>query len=336
MHTLPISLPSLRLTAEIQKWPIAGSFTISRGSKTEAEVIVCKITDGKHSGQGECVPYARYGETLEAVKQNIERFAPQLASGEMTHLDILQSLQPGAARNALDCAIWDYYAKSTGKTICETVGLQPPTPQTTAYTISLGTPEQMSLKTAEASRYSLLKIKLGGEGDDVRMRAVREAAPNTRLIADANEAWTSEKLEYLLTVASEEKFELVEQPLPEGQDELLKEINRPVPVCADESCHAAKQLSKISGCYDAINIKLDKTGGLSEAITLARQAEAKGLKIMLGCMVGTSLAMAPALYLSQYADWIDLDGPLLLQKDRTPGLIYDKSIVSPPTAELWG
>ncbi len=336
MYTLPVSLPSLRLSVEIEKWPISGSFTISRGSKSEAEVVVCTITDGKVSGFGECVPYTRYGESLETVKSHIQSFAPQLASGELTHLDILQSFQPGAARNAIDCALWDYYAKATGRNICDITGLSPLQPQTTAYTISLASPEEMADKTREASQYSLLKIKLGGDGDDERMLAVREAAPQARLIADANEAWSPEQLEHFLNTAASAKYELVEQPLPENHDSLLKEMSHPLPVCADESCHDVKQLEKVIGCYDAINIKLDKTGGFSEALAMARKAESLGLKIMLGCMVGTSLAMAPALYLAQYADWIDLDGPLLLEKDRKPGLSYSASTVSPPDAALWG
>lgn len=336
MHTLPVSLPSLRLSVEIEKWPIAGSFTISRGSKTEAQVVVCRITDGKFTGQGECVPYARYGESLETVKYHIQNFAPHLASGELSHLDILQSLKPGAARNAIDCALWDYYAKSTGRNICDIADLSPLQPQTTAYTISLASPEEMATKTREASQYSLLKIKLGGDGDDERIQAVREAAPDTRLIADANEAWTADQLEHFLNTAASAGYELVEQPLPENNDSLLKEISHPLPICADESCHDVKQLKKVIGCYDAINIKLDKSGGFSEALAMARKAESLGLKIMLGCMVGTSLAMAPALYLAQYANWIDLDGPLLLEKDRNPGLSYNASTVSPPETTLWG
>jgi L-alanine-DL-glutamate epimerase-like enolase superfamily enzyme len=324
-----------RLAVAVECWPISGGFTIARGAKHEAVVVVASIGDGPHRGRGECVPYARYGENVEATVAEIEACAPMIANG-LSRTGLLQLLPPGAARNALDCALWDLEAKRSGRRAHELAGLATPKSVLTAFTLSLGTPEAMAAKAREASAYPLLKLKLGGEGDAERLAAVREVAPNARLIADANEAWRPEAVEDLMHEAAKAGVELIEQPLPAGNDDLLQHIERRVPVCADESVHDRGSLEAIAARYDAVNIKLDKTGGLTEALRVAERARALGLKIMAGSMVGTSLAMAPALLLAQDADFVDLDGPLLLARDRVPGLTYEGARVLPPPPELWG
>jgi L-alanine-DL-glutamate epimerase-like enolase superfamily enzyme len=322
----------LTISASIERWPIAGSFAIARGSKREAVVVTATVSDGRSSGRGECVPYARYGETVEAVRAAILGMG-----GVRDRLDLHRNWSAGAARNALDCALWDYEAKSTGRDAARIAGLAGLGPRTTAYTISLGTADEMAAKAAGvAGRMPLLKIKLGGEGDAARMRAVRAACPETRLIADANEAWTASTLAELMDVARDCGFELVEQPLPADGDGALAGMPRLVPVCADESLHTRGDLRALQDRYDAINIKLDKTGGLTEALAVMAEARAIGFKTMVGCMVSTSLAMAPAVLLAQDADWVDLDGPLLLAQDRAPSLRYDGAIIYPASPELWG
>jgi L-alanine-DL-glutamate epimerase-like enolase superfamily enzyme len=325
----------LSLAVRVERWPIAGGFTISRGSKHEAVVVVASIGDGLHTGQGECVPYGRYGESVEGVVSSIEACAGAMASG-LSRPELLSLLPAGAARNALDCALWDLEAKRSGRRAAALAGLAPLHPVPTAFTLSLGPPEAMAARAREANAYPLLKLKLGGDGDEERLEAVREAVPEMRLIADANEAWRPEQLEKLLAAASASGVELVEQPLPAGGDEFLERIARPVPVCADESVHDRASLEAIARRYDAVNIKLDKTGGLTEALLTVAHARALGLKIMVGSMVATSLSMAPALLLAQDADWVDLDGPLLLARDRVPGLTYAAGQVFPPEPELWG
>ncbi len=325
----------VKLRATVERFPIAGGFTISRGSKHEAVVVAALIGDGTHEGRGECVPYARYGETVEGVKAAIEDCAGALAEG-LTRAELQSLLPAGAARNALDCALWDFEAKSSGKRVGELLGLPPLRPVTTAYTLSLGPPEAMAKKAREARAYPLLKLKLGGQGDEERLRAVREAVPKTRLIADANEAWQPHEAESLLAAAARAGIELVEQPLPAGNDGVLGEIARPVPVCADESAHDSASLEALVARYDAVNIKLDKTGGLTEALRTAERARALGLKIMVGSMVSTSLAIAPALLLAQEADFVDLDGPLLLERDRVPGIAHEGALLFPPKPSLWG
>jgi L-alanine-DL-glutamate epimerase-like enolase superfamily enzyme len=315
----------LKLAAKTERYPIAGGFTISRGSKHEAIVVVASIGDGTLTGRGECVPYARYGESLEGVVRTIEACAGAVAEG-LTRAELQSLLPAGAARNALDCALWDLGAQRSGRRAAELAGLPPLHPVTTAFTLSLGSPEAMAAKAREASGYSLLKLKLGGDGDRERLRAVR----------DANEAWQPHDAESLLACAAAEGVELVEQPLPAGNDGRLAEIERPVPVCADESAHDSTSLEALSLRYDAVNIKLDKTGGLTEALLVAERARALGLKIMVGSMVATSLSMAPALLVAQGADWVDLDGPLLLANDRVPGLAYERGVVFPPEPGLWG
>jgi L-alanine-DL-glutamate epimerase-like enolase superfamily enzyme len=324
-------MPSLSIEADIETWPIAGEFVIARGAKREATVVVARVGDGLATGRGECVPYARYGETVAGVRDAILAMR-----GQVSDRASLQQVPTGAARNALDCALWDLEAKRTGRRAAALAGIGPLQPVTTAYTISLADPDTMAAKAAQAApTMPLLKLKLGGEGDDVRLRRIRAACPAARLIADANEAWTPELLPALMAAAAEARVELIEQPLPAGADAALS-APRPVPVCADEALHDRAGLDALTGRYDAINIKLDKAGGLTEALALASAARARGFRIMVGCMVSTSLAMAPAMLLAQTADWVDLDGPLLLARDRTPALHYDGARVHPPRAELWG
>ncbi|WP_407151520.1 N-acetyl-D-Glu racemase DgcA [Bradyrhizobium sp. ORS 86] len=328
-------LRAISLSARIERWPIAGSFTISRGAKTEAVVVVAEVRQDGLTGRGECVPYSRYGETPEETLRAIRALQEPLAGG--IDRDALQARMPtGAARNALDCALLDLKAKRAGQRIWDLLGRPAPEARTTAYTISLGTPEAMAEATASAAHRPLLKIKLGGDGDGARIAAVRQAAPASELIVDANEAWTESNLAANLSACAEAGVTLIEQPLPAGKDEALSRITRPVPVCADESVHDRASLEGLRGRYDAVNIKLDKTGGLTEALAMADAARALGFEIMIGCMVATSLAMAPAMLIAQAARFVDLDGPLLLARDRENGLRYDGSLVYPPDAALWG
>jgi len=281
------------------------------------------------------VAYARYGENVEDVVTAVEACSSAIASGA-NRADLGTFLPAGAARNAIDCALWDFEAKRSGRSAAKLAGLLPLHAVETAFTISLASPEVMAAKAREASGYPLLKLKLGGDGDEARLVAVRDAVPQARLIADANEAWQPHEAESLLAVAAAVGVELVEQPLPAGNDEILAHVERLVPVCADESVHDRASLDLLVGRFDAVNIKLDKTGRLTEALVVAARARALWLKVMVGSMVATSLAMAPALLLAQDADFVDLDGPLLLARDRVPGLAYDGGIIAPPTSELWG
>lgn len=329
------SSKSRRLAATIERWPIQGSFTISRGAKTEAVTVVAEVSQGGLTGRGECVPYPRYGETPEATLAALQAMQEPLSKG----LDrkALQAAMPaGAARNALDCALIDLEAKAGGLRAWTLLRRPAPRPCTTAFTISLGTPKAMAAATAKAAHRPLLKIKLGGKGDGLRIAAVRKAAPESELIVDANEAWTPDNLEQNLAACAAVGVTLVEQPLPAGKDEALARIKRPLAVCADESVHDRASLEGLRERYDAVNIKLDKAGGLSEALEMADAAHALGFEIMVGCMVATSLAMAPAMLLTPQARYVDLDGPLLLARDRDGGLRYDDSLVYPPDAALWG
>jgi len=325
-----------QLTVSIDRFPIAGKFTISRGSRTEAAVVTATITENGSVGRGECVPYPRYGETVEGVAAAIEALRPRIEAG-LTR-EALQSAMPaGAARNAVDCALWDLDAKRSGIRAHVTAGLTRWQPVTTAYTISLDTPEAMAEAAAKAAERPILKVKFGGpEGDIERIRAVRRAAPDATLIADANEGWTEASIASHLAACAEEGYALVEQPLPAKADGFLARISRPVPIMADESVHDRPSLERLVGLYDVVNIKLDKTGGLTEALSLAEVAEALGFSLMIGCMVGTSLAMAPALVIAPRCRFVDLDGPLLLARDREPGLKYEGSLVYPPEPALWG
>ena len=326
---------SRKLAASIERWPIAGSFTISRGAKTEAVTVVATVSHGDHTGRGECVPYPRYGETPEATLAVLEAMQ-EAVSGGLDRQALQAAMPAGAARNALDCALLDLEAKSCGQRVWTMLGRPAPRPRTTAFTISLGTPEAMATATAKAAHRPLLKIKLGGDGDGERISAVRKAARESELIVDANEAWTPDNLERNLLACAAAGVTLVEQPLPAGQDEALTRIKRPIAVCADESVHDRASLAGLRARYDAVNIKLDKTGGLTEALAMADAAQALGFEIMICCMVATSLAMAPAMLLAQQARFVDLDGPLLLARDRDEGLRYDGSLIYPPGAALWG
>jgi len=319
----------------VEHFPIAGSFTISRGSKTTASVVTCHVSDAGSAGTGECVPYARYGETIDSVLAEIEAIRPRIEAG-LDREELRQTMKAGAARNAVDCALWDLEAKSAGQRAFAIANLAEPAPLTTAYTISLGEPETMAVQAGQYAHRALLKVKVGTADDASRIRAVRAAAPDSAIILDANEGWTDANLAYHFAVCAESGVSLVEQPLPAGQDGLLASIHRPVPVCADESVHKTEDLPKLAGLYDAVNIKLDKTGGLTEALRMRDAARALNLKIMVGCMVGTSLGMAPAVLLAQGAEFVDLDGPLLLARDREPGLRYEASLVFPPLPALWG
>ena len=324
-----------RLRAAVETYPIAGTFTIARGSRTEAVVVVATIEADGVRGRGECVPYARYGESVESVRDGILAQAEPMAAGA-TRRDLLATMPPGAARNALDCALWDLEAKLSGGPAWAIAGVAEPVATTTAYTLSLGTPEAMEAAARTAAHRPLLKVKLGGTGDPERIAAVRRGAPDARLIVDANEAWRPDTLGANLAACAAADVRMIEQPLPAGEDAILAEINRTIPLCADESLHDRAGLDALARRYDAINIKLDKAGGLTEALLLAEEARARGLDLMVGCMVGTSLAMAPAMLLAGRAAYVDLDGPLLLARDRAPGLRFEGSTVHPPTPELWG
>ncbi|MEP9371470.1 N-acetyl-D-Glu racemase DgcA [Mesorhizobium sp. KR1-2] len=323
------------LSVNAERFPIAGTFTISRGSKTEAEVIVCEISDGTAVGRGECVPYKRYGETMEGVREAIEAIAPRISAG-MDRRSLMDAMTAGAARNAVDCALWDLEAKLSGTPAWRAISDASPGPLETAFTLSLASPEAMAAQAAENAWRPLLKVKIGSDDDIARIRAVRKAAPDSRIILDANEGWTDENVRQNMALAVDLGVALIEQPLPAGKDGILRDIPHPVPICADESGHGVEDLETLVGLYDAINIKLDKTGGLTAALLLRDRARELGFSIMVGCMVGTSLAMAPAILLAQGADFVDLDGPLLLARDRSPGLVYEGSLVSPPQAALWG
>ena len=319
----------MKITAVPETFRLAETFTISRGSRDAAEVLTVHVEDGGVSGWGECVPYARYGETMESV-------AAEVAGAPGSRVSLLEALPAGAARNAVDCALWDLEAKRAGRRAWELAGLAAPRPEITAFTLSLDTPEKMETAAARHAHRPLLKIKLGGEGDMARLEAVRRGAPGTRIIVDANEGWTAELYSELAPHLVRLGVALVEQPLPAGEDGMLAEIERPLPVCADESCHDRASLPDLKGKYDVVNIKLDKTGGLTEALALREAALSEGYGIMVGCMVGTSLAMAPAVLVAQGAAVVDLDGPLLLAEDRENALHYDAKGVHPPEVDLWG
>ena len=323
-----------RLSVRIERWPISGSFVISRGAKTEATVVVAEVSDGDVTGRGECIPYARYGETPESAVAALEGVSKAIEEG-LDRSGLQRRLPPGAARNALDCALWDLAAKRAGKRAWELTGLPVPQPVTTAYTLSLDTPEAMAA-AARAVKYPLLKLKLGARGDTDRVLSVRAARLDARLIVDANEGWRPENFEENMEACAAARVELIEQPLPAAEDGVLATIKRIVPVCADESLHDRASLASIKGKYDAVNIKLDKTGGLTEALALANEAEHAGFTIMLGSMVSTSLGVAPAMLLASRARFVDLDGPLLLAQDRSPGLVYEGATVFPPEPALWG
>lgn len=321
----------MKITVEAETFPLRRTFTISRGSRTEARVLTATIHADGHRGRGECVPYARYGETLDSVAAQIARLPPRFDRQALQHL-----LPPGAARNAVDCALWDLEAKRAGRPVWALAGLPPPGPEVTCFTLSLDTPAAMQAQAAAEAGRPLLKIKLGGPGDLDRLEAVREGAPSARIIVDANEGWQAQDYAALAPTLVRLGVELVEQPLPADEDAALAAMARPLPICADESCHDRASLPALTGKYDVVNIKLDKTGGLTEALALRDAARAAGYRVMVGCMVGSSLAMAPALLVAQGAAFTDLDGPLLLARDRAHPLVYDAAGVHPAAPELWG
>jgi L-alanine-DL-glutamate epimerase-like enolase superfamily enzyme len=325
----------LSLSVQTEAWPIAGAFTISRGAKTEAQVVVATLSDGRHRGRGECVPYARYDETVAGVVAALKAMIEPLGRG-LDRAGLQGAMPTGAARNALDCAFWDLEAKRGGLPVHQLAGLPTPRALTTAYTISLGTPAAMAEAAGKAADRALLKIKLGMDGDPERIAAVRAAAPLAELIADANEGWNAGNLATNLAACAAAGVTLVEQPLPATDDGALATIARPIAVCADESVHDRAGLAALVGRYDAVNIKLDKTGGLTEALAMVAEADRLGFQLMVGCMVATSLAMAPAVLLAQRARVVDLDGPLLLAKDRPDALRYEASLVYPAATKLWG
>ena len=321
----------MALTVSRDRFPLREAFTISRGSKTEAAVLTVTAAWGGVAGRGECVPYARYGESLDSVAAAIAALP-----GEITRAALQSLLPAGAARNAVDCALWDREAKRAGRAVWQLAGLIAPKPLVTCYTLSLDTPERMRQAAARASARPVLKIKLGDEDDMARLEAVRAGAPAARIVVDANEGWTADLYAALAPHLKRLGVVLVEQPLPAGADAMLAEIARPVPVCADESCHDRASLAGLGGKYDMVNVKLDKTGGLTEALALRDAARAAGFGVMVGCMVASSLAMAPAFLVAQGADVVDLDGPLLLARDRAAAIRYDGSVMAVPEAALWG
>jgi len=326
------------LTVCHESWPIRGSFTISRGSRTTAEVVVVELEENGHKGRGESVPYAHYGESVESVISEIEAQRDVLTKG-VTPEDLLSLMPAGAARTAVDCALWDLMAKTQGKRVWHLLGLPAPKPMTTAYTISLDTPDAMGQTAGEAAAYPLLKLKLGS-GDIAldldRVRAVRAARPDARIVVDANEAWSIDELKNAAADLLQARVTLIEQPLPAGADEALDGYECPVVLCADESVHDTHGFDSLVGRYRMINIKLNKTGGLTEALRLKTMAEKAGMGVMVGCMLGTSLAMAPAILVAEGVDVVDLDGPLLLARDREPGLRYEGATMFPPEPALWG
>lgn len=325
----------LTLETRIETFPLRQRFAISRGSKTETVVVTAELRDGEHRGRGECGPNIRYGETPEGVAEAIAALASHIAAG-LDREGLQAAMPPGAARNALDCAFWDLEAKRSGQPVWALAGLAEPLPVETAYTLSVDTPAAMAETARKNASRPLLKLKLTGAGDLDRVRAVREGAPDARLIADANEAWTPDDFVALAAELAGIGVEMIEQPFPAGNDAALAGFDHPVPICADESCHDRTTVAALADRYDMVNIKLDKAGGLTEALATAAAARVANLDIMVGCMVGTSLAMAPAHLVAQGAKIVDLDGPLLLAEDREPPLEVRDSRVFPPSAALWG
>jgi len=324
-----------QLTLRIETWPVRGVFRISRGSQTEIVVVTAEILEGSLIGRGECRPYARYGESPESVIATIEAIRQDLQEG-LERDELNHYLAPGAARNAIDCALWDLAAKKEGQLVWKLAGLPPPQPLVTAYTLSVDSPENLAATAESQKGRPLLKLKLAGQDDLQCIAAVRANAPASRLIIDANESWSQRDYENFTPELVRLGVEMLEQPFPAGADSCLASLPKLLPVCADESCHDSNSLDRLIGLYDVVNIKLDKTGGLTEALKMKALARQRGFEVMVGCMVGTSLAMAPAFLLAQDTRYVDLDGPLLLAKDRQPGLHFAGSQIFPPDGALWG
>lgn len=328
-------MPKRQVTVRVERFATAGAFVISRGSKTHVDVVVAEIRDGGAVGRGEATAIYYLGETPDGLADQIRNAATLVEDGA-SRADLLTHLPAGGARKALDCALWNLEAKLAGQPVWRLVGLPEPRPLLTAYTISLGEPAAMEAAARAASRYELLKLKLSGEGDEERVAAVRRGAPHARLIIDANEAWAGQDIEAKAAAMRDLRVELIEQPVPAGQDHLLDGLRSPVPLCADETIHDRATLGDAIGRYALINIKLDKTGGLTEALALAHAAKQRGLDLMTGCMLSTSLGVAPAFYVGMQSQFVDLDGPLLLAKDREHGINFVGSEMHPPSRELWG
>jgi L-Ala-D/L-Glu epimerase len=322
------------IEAHEQTWPLDKPFRISRGTRTEAQVVVVTVTDGQHTGRGEGVPIKRYNQNPASILAEIEsiKSAPNLNRGQLQNL-----LPPGAARNAVDCALWDLEAKIAGKRAWELANISMASEAETTFTISLDTPEAMATAAKAVVNLPILKLKLGGDHADVtRVEVIREAAPKARLLVDANESWTADHYRRVVPLLAELDVELIEQPFPADADGILETLDHPIPVCADESCHTTADLCTLKNRYEAVNIKLDKTGGLTEALRLADAARQAGFKLLIGCMVCTSLGIAPARLLASTADWVDLDGPLLLGRDRDHGVPYNNGRIGIPPRKLWG
>ncbi|MGO1298110.1 MAG: N-acetyl-D-Glu racemase DgcA [Vibrio sp.] len=317
-----------------KSWPIRGSFTISRGSKTQADTLIVQLEREGIVARGECVPYARYGESIESVRQQIESVRTKLEQD--LSRERLQTLLPsGAARNAVDCALWDLECKRMQQSVWERLEISPE-PVITAFTLSLDTPENMELAAKDNAHRPLLKLKLGGAGDLARVEAVRRGAPQARIILDANEAWSIDDYHRLVPQLVKLDVEMIEQPFPADDDAVLATLDRPIPICADESCHDRASLPKLANRYDMINIKTDKTGGLTEALALKDEALAAGFAVMVGCMLSSSLSMAPAFIAAQQVAVVDLDGPLLLSQDIEHGFTFEENAMMPFTTKLWG
>jgi L-alanine-DL-glutamate epimerase-like enolase superfamily enzyme len=325
----------MELKILLEDWRVDGVFAIARGAQTVANLVVVELRAAGRMGHGECEPQDHYGESVESVVAQIEGIRDALAAG-LTREELQSRLPPGAARNAVDCAMWDLEAKLAGRSAWELAGLEPRT-VVTDYSLSLDTPEEMHRRALRYRDWPFLKIKLGGGAVDIeRVTAVRAAAPRARFTVDANESWTIAQLERDGPKLKELGVELMEQPLPAKLDEPLRGFTSAIPLCADEACHTTASLDHVAGLYQFVNIKLDKTGGLTEALKLARAARERGLRLMVGCMTGTSLATAPALLVASLADYVDLDGPLLLASDRDPPVPYHQAVISPAPAGLWG
>jgi L-Ala-D/L-Glu epimerase len=324
----------LKIEAKEEIWPLNHPFRISRGSRAEACVVAVSVNDKQHTGRGEGVPIARYNQSPAAVLAQIESIK---RVGDFDRDKLQQLLPPGGARNALDCALWDLEAKRSGRRVWELANIPIVDEIETSFTISLDTPEKMAEAAAVAARLPILKLKVGGDHNDrARVGAVRAAAPKTRLLIDANESWSPEHYREIVPALKELGVELIEQPFPAANDDALEILDHPIPICADESCHTTSDLPRLKKRYEVLNVKLDKTGGLTEALCLCEQALGNGFKLLIGCMVGTSLGMAPARVLASAADYVDLDGPLLLARDRENALVYSEGNIGKPSRELWG